>query len=148
MMHSFTRSASVRRAFTLVEALVAVAILAVLLTLAVPRMRQASEQMRLDAAALRLRSIWSAQRVHWLEHGAFALSVDTLTDEGLLDNLMGSGTDGSWAFTIGSTGDGSFNATATRESGGWDGTIAIDETGEVTGGLKSPNGPFLRATPQ
>lgn len=148
MTRRITSFTVTRRAFTIVEALVAVTILAVLLTLAVPRMRQASEQMRLDAAALRLKSIWSAQRVHWLEHGSFAISVEALMNEGLLDNLIGAGNDGSWNFAIGSMSEGNFVATATRESGGWDGTIEIDETGELTGGLKSPGGPYLRATPQ
>lgn len=136
------------RAFSLIEALVAVAILAVLLTMAMPRLRRANEQMHLDAAALRLRSIWSAQRVHWLEHGTFASSLPDLAAEGLVDLSIASGSDGSWTYIVGSPTAEVFRATAERNSGGWDGTLAIDETGALTGSLKSPDGGHLQATQQ
>ncbi len=132
-----------RSAFTITEALIAVTILAILLTAAIPRIRQASEQMRLDAAAMRLRAIWSAQRVHWLEHGEFAATVAVLRDAGLIDAQLGAGSDGAWTYSIGSPTPGTFVATATRESGGWDGTLAIDETGMLIGGLKTPGGAHL-----
>ncbi len=132
-----------RTAFTITEALIAVTILAILLTAAIPRIRQASEQMRLDAAALRLRAVWSAQRVHWLEHGEFAMSSAALFEAGLIDAELGAGFDGSWTYSFGSPTPGTFVATASRDSGGWAGTLEIDETGTLIGGMKTPGGAYL-----
>lgn len=131
-----------RRGFSLIESLVAMAIMAILLSFAIPRIRQASEQMRLDAAALHLKALWSAQRVHFLETGSFATSLGGLNSLALVDSI-GGGSSSAWEYTMTSLVPGEFVATATRKSGDWVGMMTIDETGRIEGGLDTDDGLHL-----
>ncbi len=136
---------NLRRAFTVTEAIVAVTILAVLLAMGVPRMTRAAEQMKLDAAAMRLKAVWSAQRLYWLEESSFATTLQALGGDGLIDEAVAAGGDGDWTFVLASPSADVFVVTATRTGASWTGSIAIDESGTITGGLDGPDGVHLTA---
>ena len=58
--------------------MVAMVVLGVLLSMGIPRFQQSLEQSRADVAGANLRSIWSAQRLYWLENRAYAPDLTTL----------------------------------------------------------------------
>ena len=67
-----------KRGYTLVEMIVAVIVAGVLLSVGVPRFAQSLEQSRADVAGANLRSIWSAQRLYWLQNRTYAPDLPTL----------------------------------------------------------------------
>ena len=134
------RSASVRRrapfrsGVTLLELGVCVIIASILLTLVVPSFSRVSEQNHVDAAAQYLRSIWSAQRVYWLENRTFATSLAPLNGIGLIDPKIASGNDGYFVYALTGVSADAFTVTATRNgSTRWSGSLTISQDGEVTG---------------
>src|SRR3954447_21444926 len=92
---------SSRRGFTLVELGVAVVIIGILVTMVVPSFMRVSEQNRVDAAAQYLRSIWSAERIYWLEHRTFTDSLNELSALGLIVAKIAAGSDGHFGYSIG-----------------------------------------------
>jgi prepilin-type N-terminal cleavage/methylation domain-containing protein len=133
-----------RRGVTLLEMGVAVTIIGILVAFTVPSFTRVSEQSRVDAAAQYLRSIWSAQRVYWLENRTFASSLAQLDALGLIDPKIATGNDGYFTYALGNVGANSFTATATRSgSGRWSGTLQITEDGDVTGNESDGGGTVL-----
>lgn len=133
------------------EAMVVLTIMGVMMSLAVPSFRRAIEQSKADIAAASLASIWSAQRLYWLDHRVYAPDLATLAADGLIDPaLLPANTAGFYTYTVQAAADqGSFTATATRNEGsGWSGSYTIDQTGTVSGGVQgdgkspiTPGGP-------
>jgi prepilin-type N-terminal cleavage/methylation domain-containing protein len=120
-----------RPSFTLIELLVAVTIVAVLMALGAASYRRSAEQARADVAAANLRSIWSAQRIYWLDQRHYAANFSDL--RGLVDPAVTSGT-ATYSYAIVSADDTTFSVTATRiGSGVWAGTLTIDQTGVLSG---------------
>lgn len=120
------------RGHTLLEVTVVVTILASLAAAAAPSYIRTSEQTRVDACAAALRSVWSAQRTHWLESRAYAPTLETLVSEGHLDRAACEDLDD---FTMQMTGVSThaFTVTATRTGGAWAGAISVDQTGDLSG---------------
>lgn len=140
-----------RRGFTLTEACIALVIVCLLVTMATPVYRQAMEQARVDAANGNLRTVWSAQRIYWLEYRAFASDLNALEAMDLVDKALAatqSDPNAVFVYTIGASDAESFTATAMRNGSGiWVGQIDIDETGEVTGAINGPGGVTLTPPP-
>ena len=133
-----TTSQKHRRGVTLLELSVTVILIGILVTLIVPSFSRVSEQSRVDAATQYLRSLWSAQRVYWLENRTFADDMSLLDALGLIDPKVATGNDGSFDYTISAATASTFTATATRNgSGVWNGTLTITEDGEVTGNVNN-----------
>jgi prepilin-type N-terminal cleavage/methylation domain-containing protein len=132
------------RGYTMIEAVVAVVIIGVLVSLAAPLYSKAIEQARLDSAAGNLKTVWSAQRAYWLKNHTFASSLTLLEDESLISaSLAQTQTlpNAMYIYDIDSAGDSSFAASAVRDgSGVWSGQIQIDETGEITGQISKDGG--------
>ncbi len=129
------RALPARKAFTLAELLIAVTIVAVLVSFAVPRYQTTMEQAHLNFAASRLRCIATAQRLYHAENDTFAGNLSTLvTAELLTTNLT---TDSSnYSFTVDSADTTSFSISASRLSHTvWSGTISITESGTMTGSI-------------
>jgi prepilin-type N-terminal cleavage/methylation domain-containing protein len=129
---------STNSGYTIVEMMVVLTMMGVLLSIAAPSFHQALEQSRFDLAAANLRSVWSAERLYWLENRAYAGDLNTLMTAGLIDPAMLANTQFySWAI---SSPDGTtFTASATRiNSTSWTGTLTIDQTGTLTGSLQAP----------
>ena len=82
-----TRRAS-NRGFSLVELMVAVAIMGVLAAFAIPAYRRALEQSRVDMAGANLRAIWAAERLYWLENQSYTQDLGQLQTLGLLDPVL------------------------------------------------------------
>jgi type IV pilus assembly protein PilE len=123
-----------RRGMTLMEISVTVTVIAILMTFVVPGFNRVAEQNHVDAASQYLRSIWSAQRVYWLENRTFSDSLATLDAMGLIDPKIAGGSDGYFSYAISSSDASTFTVTATRSgSDVWSGTLQIEQDGEVTG---------------
>jgi prepilin-type N-terminal cleavage/methylation domain-containing protein len=120
------------RGFTLLELGIVVIIMGILVAFVVPSFSRVTQQNRVDAAAQYLRSIWSAQRVYWLENRTFADSIESLNALGLIDPKLVTGSDGHFNYSISGVTADAFTATATL-SGTWSGTLSINQDGEVTG---------------
>jgi Tfp pilus assembly protein PilE len=122
------------RGATLLEMGICVIIAAILLTLVVPSFSRVSEQNHVDAAAQYLRSIWSAQRVYWLENRTFATTLEPLHSMGLIDPKIASGFDGYFVYALSDVTSDAFTVTATRNgSTRWSGSFTITQDGEVSG---------------
>ena len=132
------RTTGQRRGVSLLEALIALIVIGILVSLSVPSFQRALEQARANSAGANLRAIWSAQRLYWLEYRAYASDVSTLRSLNLLDPTLASG-QGAYRYQIQAADAGTFTATATRASNGrWTGTFSIDNTGVVSGVVRAP----------
>jgi len=138
------RARPARRGVTLFELSICVIIAGILIAFVVPSFARVSEQGHVDAATQYLRSIWSAQRVYWLENRTFTNSLADLDDLGLIDPNIADGSDGHFTYSITASTDSTFNVTAVRGgSAVWDGTLAITEDGDVTGFVSGSGGVVL-----
>jgi type IV pilus assembly protein PilE len=124
---------------SLIEMSVVVVVLSIVAAAAVPSYRRADAQARVDACAASLRSVWSAQRTHWLETRGYAATFETLRDEGSLDAAAFAATD-AFAFRMIAASANSFEARAVRTAGAYAGTLTVDETGEVRGSVSGAGG--------
>ena len=134
------RPSRARAGASLVEILMVLVVLGLVAGMALPRFAVASEEARADAATAVLRSIWLAERMHWLEHRGFSDDLDALVASKLIEGATASATT-PFAYDIVSATAGSFTAEAVRTgSTSWSGTLSIDETGVVSGTLTGPGG--------
>ena len=137
-------SQNFRRGVTLLELSVTVILIGILVTLIVPSFSRVSEQSRCDAATQYLRTVWSAQRVYWLENRTFTNDLGQLDALGLIDAKVASGDDGYFVYAITNATDTGFTVNALRSgSGVWTGTLTITQDGEVTGFVSGSGGAVL-----
>jgi len=137
-------SRSLRRAMTLMELVIVMTILGILLTAGIPSFQLAIEQSRAQVASANLESIWSAQRLYWLENRTYAPDLTTLQSAGMLDASLAHQT--FFTYEIVSADASSFVASATRVSNAkWNGTFTIDQTGALSGVLSDPPRPSIAA---
>ena len=123
-----------RRGVTLLELSVAIVIMGILVAFVVPSFSQVIEQNRVDAATQYLRSLWSAERVYWLENRTFTDDLGNLYALGLIDGKIAGGDDGFFLYGISNVTDEGFTVTAIRNgSTVWSGTLTITQDGEVSG---------------
>jgi prepilin-type N-terminal cleavage/methylation domain-containing protein len=128
------RSFGARRAFTLLELSICIIIIGILVAFTVPSFSRVSEQNHVDAASQYLRSLWSAERVYWLENRTFTTSLANLNALGLIDPKIAGGDDGYFQYTITAANASTFSVTAIRNGSSiWSGTLTITQDGEVTG---------------
>jgi type IV pilus assembly protein PilE len=134
----------VRRGYTLVEALVVMVIMCVLVAMGVPRFQQSLEQSRADVAGASLRSIWSAQRLYWLENRTYAPDLPTLLSQNLIDPSLPTAT-APYTYHVTPASDGTFTATATRSgTTSWSGSFTIAADGSFSGSIQqSGQGPTI-----
>jgi prepilin-type N-terminal cleavage/methylation domain-containing protein len=128
-----TRSAG----FTLVELCIAMTIICLMVVLAVPMFRSAIEQARADVASVNLKTIWSAERVYWLDNHRYATRLSDLRSLDLVDGpIADSASNGKalYVYRISSADASGFVAGALRSASGvWVGEIQINQDGHVTG---------------
>ena len=123
-----------RLGMTLLEMSVAITVIGILVAFSIPSFIRVSEQSHVDAAAQYLRSIWSAERVYWLENRTFADSFAALDSLGLIDPKVAIGNDGYFTYSITGVTSDSFTVHAIRGgSDRWSGTLTITQDGQVTG---------------
>ncbi len=135
---------SVRCGMSLVELSVVIVIIGILLAMVVPAFNRVGEQARLDAAAQYLRSIWSGERVYWLENRTFTTSLADLDALALLDPKILTGNDGTYDYVIAAADSTTFTVTATRSgSTVWSGQLSITQDGLVVGSIIGSDGKTL-----
>ena len=136
-----------RQGFTLTEIMIAMTIICILVTMSTPIYSKAIEQARLDTAARELKTIWSAQRVYWLDNRTYAEDLITLQNLDLLSSklaLTQESVKSFYIFEISSADDETFSATAIRNaSNKWSGQITIDEFGTLAGSISASDGTIL-----
>jgi type II secretory pathway pseudopilin PulG len=116
--------------------IVAVIVAGVLLSIGVPRFAQSLEQSRADVAGANLRSIWSAQRLYWLQNRTYAPDLNTLLSANLIDPSIPPATI-PYTYVIAESSDSWFTATATRNgSSSWSGSFTIAGDGTFTGAVQ------------
>ena len=118
-----------------------------LVTMSAPMYGRAIEQARLDTAARNLRTLWTAQRVYWLERHTYADDLATLGSMDLVSSALASSQGSAtapYAYSIDSADGSSFTASMTRKgSRKWSGTIRIDESGSISGYIMNSSGAVL-----
>ena len=124
-----------RSGYSLIEVLVALTIISILTSMAVPAFQRAVDQSRADIAGANLRAIWSAERCYWLENRTYTSDLSTLVTLDLLDPaIVSSSTFYSYQITAATSS--SFTAKATRiGSSRWSGQFTITQAGTVTGSI-------------
>jgi len=128
------------RGATLIEAIAAMAILAVLAGLAAPRSVIASEQARVDRAAAVLSSLLLAERLIYLERGAFSGNLQELVDLGLVEAEVLE-QDRPFLYLVKVSDARHFQAEAVRQgSDVWSGRLYGDESGRIQGWIESGHG--------
>lgn len=139
----FLRPIADRRAMTLVELMVVVIIIGILVSLAVPMFSKTMENTIGREATVSLDQIWAGERIYNSTQGFyFPKSVAT---EGSIATLnaklrtdLDASADRNWNYSVTSSADDAFKATATRRTGGnKNETLWIEEDGD-TGGTFSP----------
>jgi prepilin-type N-terminal cleavage/methylation domain-containing protein len=131
------RRGSVRSGYSLIEALVALVMMSVLLAMGVPRFQLSLEQARANVAGGNLRSIWSAERLYWLENRGYEADLGALQSMNLLDPSLASAT-APYIYSVAVSSDGSsFTATATRSgTSAWSGSFTIASDGSFSGSVQ------------
>jgi prepilin-type N-terminal cleavage/methylation domain-containing protein len=139
-----SRGRGAKRGYTLVEALVVMVIMSVLVAMGIPRFQQSLEQSRADVAGASLRSIWSAQRLYWLQYRTYAPDLPTLQSANLIDPSLTTAT-APYTYQVVAASDSSFTATATRSgSSFWSGSFTIAADGTFSGSVQqSGQGPLI-----
>ena len=145
-----------RRGFSLIEVIVTMTILAILLSFTAPGLMQTMEQSHADLAGAGLRMINTSQRFYWLENRTYATDLQTLIDDGLIDQDLVT-TAPRYEFSIVSADAAGFQAQARRRlfdgggspiyNGAWQGTLTIDQTGAITGTIDGPTSAITGNTP-
>jgi hypothetical protein len=116
----------------------------VLVSMGVPQFQNSLEQSRANVAWGSLRSIWSAQRLYWLENRMYAPDLPTLqswipvgSSLGLIDPSLSTATAPyTYQMTVASDGS-TFTATATRSgTTSWSGSFTIDAYGDFSGAVQ------------
>lgn len=124
------------------ELSVVAVIIGILASIGIPSFQRGLEQSRTDLAAANLRSIWSAQRLYWLENREYAPDLATLESLELLDSAVASQVH--FTFAITSADADTFTAIASRASNTrWNGTLIIDQSGVVSGYLMGAGEPNI-----
>ena len=123
--------------FTLMEVMVVIVLMGILAAITVPTFQRAVEQSKADIAVANLRAIWSAERFYWLDNRSYAGELSQLSALDLIDSALTSASN-PYSYSIATSPDGStFEATATRSGGAWQGWFQIDQTGTISGQLNS-----------
>ncbi|APW64138.1 Type II secretion system protein G [Paludisphaera borealis] len=126
-----------RSGYTLIEAMVVLVVMAIVMSMGVPRFSRSLEQTRADVAAANLRAIWTAERLYWLENRRYA-DLSTLMSRNLVDASVCAST--FYAYSATPSGDG-FVAVAERgNSGTWGGRLEIDQGGTLNNLLTNSGG--------
>jgi prepilin-type N-terminal cleavage/methylation domain-containing protein len=128
------------KGYSLIEMLIAMVVFATLISMGIPHFQQSLEQSRADIAGANLRSIWSAQRLYWLENRTYSPDLPTLLSANLIDPSLTTSTS-PYTYQIASSSSTWFTATAARSgSTAWAGTFTIAADGTFSGTIQQSGG--------
>lgn len=133
-----------RGAFTIVEVMVVLTMMAIMIAMAAPSFRRAMEKAKADLAITNLRAVWAAERFYWIDNRIYCSDLSQLVLLDLLDaDVVSSASSYSYQVSISADGE-SFTATATRSGGSlWSGSFSIDQTGALTGSVTADGEPTI-----
>ncbi len=145
-----------RSAFSLIEIVVTMTIMAILLTMTAPSVIQTMEQSHADMAGAGLRMVNTAQRFYWLENRTYAPNMQALIDADLIDGDLDL-TAPRYEYSIVSADANGFQAQAVRRifnsldqpvyNGAWQGAFTIDELGVIAGTVQGNPSTITGVTP-
>lgn len=123
--------------FSLMELMIAVIIVGILASLALPRFGKSMEKARVREAQTALSAIYSSEKIYRLDQGNFG-SLAQMVANNYIADPDAANSNANWDFTSVAGGGGAqFTATATRTGGSYNNqTIIVTETfdGTVYGG--------------
>jgi type II secretory pathway pseudopilin PulG len=126
--------------FSMMELLLVMGIIIILSLAAVPNFRQIVEETRVERAVGELDSLWLNQRLHYLQTGRFALTVEELNDAKLLP-AGAKGATGGYDFKVRLDSGGLHKLQAVRDGGsGWHGQIELNQRGHLGGKITNGSG--------
>ena len=132
---------------TLLELMLVFTVIGILVAWASPRFDVAVEQTRVDQAAAALRSVWLAERLHWLEHRSFTADLDALAEARLVDQALLDQTQ-PFVYAIEAADEQTLSASAERTgSEAWSGLLDLDETGAIGGSTQHEDGTVVSPAP-
>ena len=119
------------KGFTLIELLVVVLIIGILAAIALPQYTKAVERSRMAEAVQVLGDLATAQSIFYMQHNAFATSLDDLNTRGDV-NVPNPTATGKWSLAVGNA-DGI--QTMTRDGGMYSGgqlSLTVNADGSIT----------------
>jgi len=135
--------------FTMVELTVAMCVMSILFFMAIPQYRVAMEQAKVDFAATTLKSIWTAERMYWVQNRSFCADLTVLESNQLLEpgfsaRLNAVGTP--FHYSVIAADANSFSALAESTKVSWVGSFTITEQGLLTGEVDGAHGAVVTAS--
>lgn len=126
--------------FSLMELLLVMAIIIMLSVAAVPNFKEVAEETRVERAVGEMDSLWLNQRLHYLQTGRFAVTLDELKAAELLPSGAEGSTKG-YIFNVRVDSDGLYKIQAERDGGsGWHGKLELNQRGHLGGKIKNGSG--------
>lgn len=135
--------------FTMVEMTVVMTIMAIIFLYAIPQYRVAMEQAKVDFAATTLKSIWTAERMYWVNNHVFCGDLETLESNQLVEAGFTARVNAStspFRYSILSADANTFTAMAESNLSSWTGQFTISEQGGVSGQVTGHRGEVVTAT--
>lgn len=86
------------KGFSLIELLIVVAIILIIAAIAVPNLIKSRIAANEGSATASMRAIGTSQMLYKASQGIFAGALSTLSSEGYIDNVLGSGTKSGYVF--------------------------------------------------
>jgi prepilin-type N-terminal cleavage/methylation domain-containing protein len=122
--------------FTMVEITVVMVIISIMFFMAIPQYRVAMEQAKVDFAATTLKSIWTAERLYWVQNQTFCADLSVLESSQMLESGFVNRVNSAGApfnYTVIYADNNTFTAVAGSTMQSLAGQFTINEQGIVAG---------------
>jgi len=128
-----TRERTANKGFTIIELMVALIIIGVLVSLAIPGFSRTKERAFDKEAQIGLNLIAAGEKMYRVKIGSYYPSSGTVDKSDIEDNLQLDLSSSSWEYNITGLGGTNFNATAVRNGpASWSRQWLINATGDLS----------------
>ena len=128
-----TRERTANKGFTIIELMVALIIIGVLVSLAIPGFSRTKERAFDKEAQIGLNLIAAGEKMYRVKIGSYYPSSGTVDKSDIEDNLQLDLSSSSWEYNITGLGGTNFNATAVRNGpASWGRQWLINATGDLS----------------